>query len=446
MKRIILIVVIPLLFRLPVAYCQYVIDGIVAVVGNNPILKSEVESKQIQAKLDSAVFDKCAVLEELLYQKLLLAQAIRDSLEVTDEQVEEELDRRLRYYITQFGSVKAFEDFYGKSVEQFKQDFKEELREVLLVQRMQQKITGNITVSPAEVRSFFESIPKDSIPFINAEIEVGHIVKTAKIHPELKKYAKEKLESIRQEIISGKKDFASSAILHSMDPGSSANGGLYKNIQRGTFVPEFDAVAFRIKEKEVSDVFETSFGYHILTVESRRGDEIDVRHILIVPQPSSEDLFKAKMFLDSIAELIRKDSISITEAASRFSDDEETKHNGGLITNPYTGSPKFEANELSQIDPNLVFTIDKLKAGEVSSPVPTQTRDGKPAYHILFVKSRTEPHRANLKDDYQRIQNEALSEKKNRIIADWIKKKTAVTYIRISEEYRNCPFNNKWIQ
>lgn len=446
MTHIILPVVFCLIFQLPVVYSQSVIDAVVAVVGNSPILKSEVEAKQVQAKLDSAVFDRCAVLEELLYQKLLLAQAIRDSIEITDEQVEEELDRRLRYYITQFGSVKAFEDFYGKNVEQFKEEFKEELREVLLVQRMQQKITANITVSPAEVRSFFESIPKDSIPFISAEIEVGRILKVPKIHPELKKYAKDKLESIRQEIVSGKKDFASSAMLHSMDPGSSANGGLYKNIQRGTFVPEFDAVAFRIKEKEISDVFETDFGYHILTVESRRGEEIDVRHILIVPQPSSEDLFKAKTFLDSIAELIRKDSISLTEAASRFSDDEETKHNGGLIINPYTGNTKFEVSELSQIDPNLVFTIDKLRAGEISSPVLTQTRDGKQAYHILFVKSRTEPHRANLKDDYQYIQNEALLEKKNKIIADWIKKKTTVTYIRISEEYKNCPFNNKWIQ
>jgi peptidyl-prolyl cis-trans isomerase SurA len=205
-------------------------------------------------------------------------------------------------------------------------------------------------------------------------------------------------------------------------------------------------VAFRIKEKEISEIFETNFGYHILTVESRRGDEIDVRHILIVPQPSSEDLFKAKSFLDSIAMLIRQDSLSLTQAASRFSDDEESKINGGLITNPYTGSTRFEVSELSQIDPNLVFTIDKMKAGEISAPILTQSHDGKPAYHIIFVKSRTEPHRANLKDDYQRLQDEALAEKKNKTIKDWIKKKTAITYIRISEEYKNCPFYSKWIQ
>lgn len=435
-----------LFFLVFASHAQPVLDGVVAVVGNSPILKSEVESKQIQAKLDSVEFDRCRVLEDILYQKLLLTQAIRDSVEVTDDQVEEELDRRLRYYIAQFGSVKAFEEFYGKSIEKFKEEFRDELREVLLVQRMQQRIAGDISVSPAEVRAFFESIPKDSIPFINAEIEVGHIVKVAKIHPELKKYAKEKLESIREEIVSGKRDFSSSAVLNSMDPGSSANGGLYKNVQRGTFVPEFDAVAFRMKEKEVSDVFETDFGYHILMVESRRGDEIDVRHILIVPQPSSDDLMRAKTFLDSIAGLIRKDSLSLTEAASRFSDDEETKLNGGLINNPYTGNPRFEVSELSQIDPNLVFTIDKLKTGEVSAPAPTQSRDGKPAYHIIFVKSRTEPHRANLKDDYQRLQDEALADKKNKTMKDWVKKKTAITYIRISEEYRNCAFDNKWIQ
>ena len=421
------------------------IDGVVAIVGNNPVLQSEVEAKRVQAKHDSISFDKCDALDALLYQKLLLTQAIKDSVEVLDEQVEEELDRRLRYYVAQFGSVKGFEDFYGKSMDKFKDEFKPELKDVLLVQKMQAKITEGITVSPSEIKNFFDNIPKDSIPLINAEIEVGHITRNPVVNIELKKYAKEKIELIRKDIIAGKFDFATAAIINSEDPGSSQNGGLYKNVQRGAFVPEFDAIAFRIKEKEVSEVFLTDYGYHILMVESRRGEEVDLRHILIIPQPSSADMLKAKSFLDSISDLIRKDSISTSEAASRYSDDEETKHNGGLITNPNSGNTKFEMSQLSQIDPSLVFTIDKLKIGEPSLPAVSHSKDGKQAFQIIFVKSRTEPHRANLKEDYQLIQDEALAEKKNKIIHDWVKKKIVSTYIRVSDAYKNCKFDNSWL-
>ena len=314
------------------------------------------------------------------------------------------------------------------------------------MQRMQGKITEGITVSPAEVKEFFERIPKDSVPLVNAEIEVGHIVRIPKVNPELKKYAKEQIESIRKDILAGKKDFSTAAIISSMDPGSAPQGGLYKNVQRGTFVSEFDAVAFRAKEKEVSEVFETTYGYHILMLESRRGDEIDVRHILIAPQPSPEDIGKAKFFLDSIAVLIRKDSISFTEAASRFSEDEETKHSGGLISNPYTGSTKFEMDQLGQIDQFLVFTTDKLKTGEPSDASITQGRNGAQVFHIVYVKSRTEPHRANLKEDYQRIQDEALANKKNKVVNEWVKKKIASTFVSISDEYKKCKFDNPWVQ
>jgi peptidyl-prolyl cis-trans isomerase SurA len=443
MKRIFVFITIN--FSVLFSFAQpKVLDGVIAVVGGNPILQSEVESKRVQAKLDSTDFDRCSTFENLLYQKLLLAQAIKDSVEVTDEQVEDELDRRLRYYIGQFGSIKAFEEFYGKSIDKFKSEFRDELKEVLLVQKMQAKITDGVTVSPSEIKEFFDAIPKDSIPLVNAEIEVGHITKYPKINLELKKYAKEKIESIRKDIVEGKKDFATMAILNSMDPGSAVKGGSLGTVQRGVMVPEFEAVAYKTKEGEVSDVFETEYGYHILKVDARRGDEVDIRHILIIPQSSAEDLYKAKTFLDSIAQLVKKDSITLTEAASRFSDDEESKHNGGLITNPYTGSTKFEMSQLSQIDPNLVFIIDKLKPGEMSAPMQEQS-GGKDAYHIIFVKSRTEPHRANLKEDYQMIQEEALAEKKEKAVNAWIKKKIATTYIRISDEYRSCKFDNPWV-
>ena len=419
------------------------------MVGANLVLKSEVESKRVQAKLDSVQFNSCDALEDILYQKLLLVQAVKDSVEITDDQLEEELDKRLRVYISQFGSVQALESYLGKSVEKFKEESKDDLREVLLVQKVQATITDGITASPSEIKSFYDAIPKDSVELINAEIEIGRIVKTPKVDPELKKYAKDKIESIREDIISGRKDFATAAIINSMDPGSAPQGGLYKNVQRGTFDPEFDAVAFSTKEKGVSQVFETRFGYHILMPDARRGEEIDVRHILIIPQPSPDDLMKARGFLDSFVDLVKKDSISLSEAASRFSDDEEGKLSGGLITNPYTGSTKFEMDQISQIDPNnpsLVFTIDKLKIGETSSPSMTLGRDGKQVYQIIYVKSRTEPHRANLKEDYQRIQEEALARKKQNIVNAWIKKKIATTYIHIADGYKNCTFENKWVQ
>ena len=526
------------------------VDGVIAVVGGSPILQSEVEAKRAQSKADSVLFDKCSALEDLLYQKLLLAQAVKDSVEVTDEQVEEELERRLRNYIGTFGSVKAFEEFVGKSMDRFKEDMRGEMHEVMLVQRMQAKITDGITVSPSEVREFFEAIPKDSIPLINAEIEVGHITKNAVIHPELKKYARDKIESIRKDILEGRIDFGQAAIINSMDPGSAMKGGDLGTVQRGTMVPEFEAAAFRMQDNKapiafewstsnanqtasikgkllsaeslssgiknvlielldntgkpmrtamtdstgafsfdnlspgtkysvrfskilppvsafkkvyfadeankiiktfdlsipnVSEVFETDYGYHILTVDERRGDEVDVRHILIIPQASSGDLGRAKTFLDSIADLIKKDSISLTEASSRFSDDEDTKHNGGLLTNPYTGSSKFEASQLGQIDPSLTLTIAGMKAGETSASSPTQTRDGKQAYHIIFVKSRSEAHIANLKDDYQMIQDEALAAKKNKIINEWTAKKIKTVYIRVNDEYKTCRFDNPWV-
>lgn len=437
-----------LTFTRPVAvYSQpKMLDGVIAVVGANPILQSELDAKRVQARRDSVEFDMCRELEDLLYRKLLFAQAIKDSIEVTNEQVEDELDRRLRQYIPQFGSIKAFEEFLGKSVEKFKEESREELREVLLVERMQAKITEGVTVSPSEIREFFESIHKDSVPLVNAEIEVGHIVKKPKVNPELKKYAKEKITALRDDIVAGRKDFATAAIINSMDPGSAPQGGLYKNVQRGSFNnPEFDAAAFRTKEKEVSPVFETAFGYHILTVDAIRGEEVDLRHILIMPQPSPEDMMQAKLFLDSVADLVKKDSISITEAASRFSDDEETKMHGGLIANPYTGSTRFEMDQLGQIDQFLVFTTDKLKTGELSAPSLTQGRDGSQVYHIVYVKSRTEPHRANLKEDYQRIQDEALAQKKDKIVNAWIRKKITSVYFRISDQYKNCKFDNPWV-
>lgn len=426
---------------------EKVIDKIVAVVGTNPILKSELEAQYQQMLAQQEPVDettRCKLLEELLFQKLLIAQAQKDSLEVTEAQVEQELDRRMRYYLQQFGSEEKFKEFYGKSSDDYKADLKDNVKDILLAQQMQGKITGDINVTPNEIKSYYNSIPVDSIPFINAEVEVGQIVKKPEVRPEAKKEAKEFIESLRKRILKGE-SFATLAALYSKDPGSASKGGLYEHIQRGQFVPEWDAQAFKIKPNEVSEVFETVYGYFIIQLIERRGEEVDARSLLIYPEVEATDLLAAKLALDTVYTKLTTDTISFSEAAAKYSEDDETKHNGGLIVNPFTGSTLFEMDEIGQVDQNVAFAIDKLKVGEYTKPMPFAGRDGKQAYRILYLKKRSEPHRANLTDDYQKIQGAALQKKQTDATQAWIKKKLVDNFVRIADDYKSCNFNNKWI-
>ncbi|MGZ4034222.1 MAG: peptidylprolyl isomerase [Bacteroidia bacterium] len=304
---------------------EKVIDKIAAVVGNNYILQSDIETEyQQMVTSQEAINDgtRCKILEDLLYQKLLLAQAQRDSLDVPDTQVEQELNRRMQYYIHQFGSEEKFAAFYGKSVEDYKADLKDDVRDLLLAQQMQGKITGDMTVTPNEVREYYNSIPKDSIPFINAEVEVGQIVKKPAITAEEKKEAKEKIEGIRQRILKGDASFAAMAALYSQDPGSASKGGVYEHIQRGQFVPEWDAWAFKLKKDEISEVFETVYGFFIIQLIERRGDEVDARSLLISPTVDVNDMLHAKLALDTIYTKLLQDTVSFSEMAAKYSDDQ----------------------------------------------------------------------------------------------------------------------------
>ncbi len=425
-----------------------VIDRIVAVVGTNPILQSELETQYQQMISQQEAVDAnthCKLLEELLYQKLLLAQAQKDSLNVTEAQIEQEMDRRIKYYIQQFGSEEKFVAFYGKSVEDFKGDLKDNIRDLLLAQQMQSKITGDITVTPNDVKTYFSGIEVDSIPFINSEVEVGQIVKKPAITPEAKKEAKDKIKGIRDRIMKGESSFSAMAALYSQDPGSASKGGLYEHIPRGQFVPEWDAMAFKMKPNEISEVFETIYGYFIVQLIERRGDEVDARSLLITPKEDISDLLKAKQALDTIYTKLSKDTILFSDAAAKYSDDEESKNSGGLIMNPFNGSTRFQMDEIGQMDQTVAFAIDKLKVGEMTKPMPMTTHDGKQAYRILYLKKRTSPHKANLVDDYQKIQASALSVKQQDAINSWIKKKVAGTYVHLADDFKNCTFNNKWI-
>ena len=422
------------------------IDKVIAVVGGNITLQSELETQYLQ--MLSSGYEpnddtRCILFEELLYGNLLLHRAKIDSLAVSDGEVEDELSRRLEYFIAQLGSQEKLEEYYEKSILEIKDEFRELIKEQLLSQRMQQGITGDIKVTPAETRSYFNKIPKDSLPYINTEIEIGRIMRRPEITKDQKATARGKAEELRQRVLDGE-SFRALAILYSEDPGSSKNGGDLGFFERGMMVPEFDAIAFRLKEDSVSEVFETSFGFHFMEMMERRGEQINVRHILIRPKTSELDLEKARVFLDSIHELINNKKMTFAEAAEKFSDDEESNQNGGMMFNPMTGAPVFDMDQLGSIDQRLFLTIEKLEPGEISKAVKSQSPDGKESYNLYYLKSKTEPHVANMQDDYQRIQQAALAEKKNRVIEKWINDKAAATYIRIDDSFKDCPFAHRW--
>lgn len=424
------------------------IDKVVAVVGSNIITMSEVEGQYMQVMAQGYEADetiKCDLLEELLFQKLLVNQAKLDSIEVTDVQVEDELERRLRYFIAQIGSEAKLEAYYKKTITEIKEDFRELIKDQLMAQNMQYKITGDVKVTPAEVREYFSKIPADSLPYINVELEIGRIVKKPIISKKEKDEAKARAEELRQRVLEGA-NMSTMAKLYSEDPGSAGNGGELGFFGRGQMVPEFEAHAFSLKGKEVSEVFETEYGFHFMQMIERRGEQVNARHILIAPKTSENDLASSKLFLDSIYELLVKDSLTFTKAAEKFSEDPEGQQNGGMVTNPQTGSTKFEMDQLSSIDPTLFLTIDKMKVGEFSKPILTSSSDGKQAYSIILLKSRTEPHKANLRDDYQKIQTAAEAMKESNLVREWIAKKIQSTYIRIDENYTNCEFNNPWVK
>jgi peptidyl-prolyl cis-trans isomerase SurA len=446
MKKFLLLSILLLSFLLKDNYTiaqDKVIDKIVAVVGNNIILYSEIESQYLQLIAQGYTkndITKCQILEDLLFQKLLLDQSKIDSVQISDSQVEDELSRRMRYFITQFGSQDKLEKYYKKSVNEIKDEFRNVIRDQLRIQTVKASITKDIKITPSEVKTFYKKFPEDSLPLINSEVEIGQIVKKPPISIKEKDAAKEKINELQNRILNGE-NFAALATLYSEDVESAKKGGELGLYKRGELYPEFEVAAFSLKEKEISHVVETKAGYHIIQLIERRGEYINVRHILIRPKLSPFALSKAKIFLDSISDLINNNKITFNQAVLKFSDD-PTKKNQGLIINPVTGTSKFEEN---QLDPNVFFIIDKIKKGEISKPVIMETENGEKAYRILYLKTRTKPHRATLEKDYDKIQNQALIDKQNKFNNKWIKSKTTNTYIKIDDSYKNCNFEHNWV-
>lgn len=422
---------------------EQIIDEVVAVVGANYILQSDIEAQYIQYRRQGAIKDaratRCAILEDMLFQKLLLNQAELDSVQITDDQIEQTMDARFRYYIQQFGSQEKLEQFYKKPLLQIKEEFRTLVKEQLMVDEVEQKLTKDIKVTPSEVRNFFNKIPTDSIPMIEMEYEVGQIVKEPIISKEEMEATRERLKGLRERILKGE-NFAALATLYSEDPGSARKGGEVGFVSRGQLYPEYEAIAFSLKKGEVSDIVKSKAGYHIIQLIERRGDMINTRHILLMPKISDDDLARASKLLDSVANLIKEQKMTFEEAALKFSDD-PGRINGGLLLNPMTGNTSFTAN---QLDPKVFFAIDKMNVGDVSKPMAMINEEAKKTINLYYLKKRTEPHRANLKDDYSVIQEWALGEKKNKAINKWIGEKIGKTYFRINEYYTDCSFKHNW--
>ncbi len=444
-------IVLPLMLILTIglafqakAQNEKVIDEIAALVGSHPIYWSDVEAQYAQAKAQGMSGEpgslKCEIFENLVFQKLLVYQAEIDSLVVSDEQVNGELDRRLRYYIQQFGSQQKLEEFYDKSLDEFKNELREPLRLELLSQQAQGKIVESVKMTPNETREYFNNLKPDSIPIIPTEYEIGQIVKTPVVGPAQLKEARDKINALRARVLKGEK-FSTLAVLYSEDPGSAAKGGELGMFGRGSMAPEFESAAFNLKNKnDISEVIKTKFGYHVLQLIERKGDFVNARHILIIPKVSPDDLVVAAAKLDSIADLVRMDSLTFAKAALMYSDD-PGKVNGGLIQSQSSGNTSLAADEL---DPKVFFIIDKMKPGEISGSVPYTTEDGTQAYRVLYLKLRTEPHKANLKDDYNKIQEWALDSKKSKVIAKWIENKSKTAYIRLGDKFADCDFQYHW--
>ena len=431
-----------------------VIDKVVAVVGKNIILQSDIENQYIQYRLQglaegSAKEMRSRILEDLLLQKLMLNQAEMDSITVTDDQVEADMEQRIRYFIARIGSQEKLEEQFGKSMAEIKDEVRQARRDQMLQEQVQAKIMQNVTVTPKEVKDFFRDIPKDSLPTISPSYEIVQIVKRPPVSIDEKLQVKDRLYQIRKRILEGESSFSTMAVLYSEDPGSARQGGELGFAGKGVYATEFENVAFNLRDGEISDVVETEFGFHIIQLIERRGETINCRHILLTAKVPVEALEKAQNQLDSVAQLIRNGDMTFEEACKKFSDD-DSKSNGGYLTNAATGGNWLSIQDLQGLEQdypeykNLAFVISRLKVGEVSDPLPMTTNENNDAFRLVMVKRKTEAHQANLKDDYNLIQNWALGQKRQEAIGKWVKDKAAKAYIRLDDNYKNNDFYYDW--
>ena len=426
---------------------QYV-DGVVAVVGSKIILQSDFETEKMQmtkgASLKDSQVSHCKLLEDMIIQKLLLNQAELDSLVVPEDQLESEIDNRLRYYQRQAGSMAELEKYLGKTVNEFKDDIRPKMKEQLLAKQMFGEITKNIRISPQEVKSYYDSIPQDSLPIVPTEVEVGQLMIEPQITQEAKDFAKMQLEDIRARVMRGE-SFEKLARAYSMDPGSKSQGGLLPEFGRGDMVPAFERMAFRLKPDSVSPIFESDFGFHIMKLVKRRGERVIALHILIRAENTTDDYKIASMRVDSVYQLLQSGKLSWCDAVKKYATEDkynrDAKGNCGFILDPMTGMQKTTFEYLPS---DVKKVVDNLKTGEFSQPTIVTTQDGRSVYRIIYLQSFVAPHQANLIQDYSRIQMEAENNKKQKAVDSWVLKHRTKTYIRIKARNLECDSLSAW--
>lgn len=426
---------------------QKLVNQIVAQVGDNIILWSDIETQRMQlSEKERALSGKdCEILEQLLLEELLVNQALIDSLVISDEQVDSEMENRLRIMETKMGGRENLEAFYGKSTIAIKEEFRTIIRNKMLAQEMERKITGDITVTPKEVAAFYQQLPKDSIPYINMKLSFQQIVQFPELTAADKKLAYDQIADIRKQIISGK-SFETMARLKSMDPGSASQGGKIA-ASKGMMVPQFEATVFDLKPGEVSEIVETMYGYHIIKLVSRKGDDYTCLHILIMPEYSSTSISVASARMDSCYQLLTRNAITWDEAVLRFSNDDATKQNKGVLTNPYTMDIYWDMEQLNEIDQQIYLLTDALESGGVSLPsLYMDLFERKQGIRIVRLQNRVVAHQANLEQDYALIKLAAENDKKQRVLDAWTQAKIPNAYIRLDAQFQDCDFRVNWLK
>ena len=418
------------------------IDKIEAIIGDEIILTSEIESQYLQylsQNYTNSEEVKCEIIEDILFQKLLVNQAKMDSIVVNDEDIESEITKRMYYFESQLGSTEKVEEYFGKSKIEIEQELGKVVRDQFLAQKVQSSITSDVKVTPAEVRDFFNQQRESNIPQVPSKVEFAQIIIKPEISNEQKEKLRIRLNKFRERVYNGE-DFKMLATLYSDDLGSASKGGELGFVNRGELVPEFERAAFRLKEGEISEVVQSKYGFHIIQLIQRRGNQINVRHILLKTKVSSTALYQAKIKTEEIEKEIKDGQITFNDAVTKYSDD-ESKNNGGLLLNPSTMSAMHIIDEM---DPALKYTVEKLTVDDISSPILIKMPDETQAYQILKLNKKIEAHPANLIDDFSMIKDLAQNIKKQDKLINWIQKTINKTYIKINNGILNCTFKNKW--
>ncbi|MEA4885718.1 MAG: peptidylprolyl isomerase [Bacteroides graminisolvens] len=428
---------------------DHVIDEVVWVVGDEAILKSDVEEARMNAQYEGRKFEGdpyCVIPEELAIQKLYLHQAVLDSIEVSESEVLQRVEMMTNQYIQMIGSKEKMEEYFNKTATQIREAMRENVKNGLTVQKMQQKLIGDIKITPAEVRRYFKDLPQDSVPYIPTQVEVQIITSQPKIPLDEIEDVKRRLREYTDRVNKGEMDFSTLALLYSEDKGSAMRGGEIGFKGRGELVPEYANVAFNLQDpKKVSKIVESEFGFHIIQLIEKRGDRINTRHILLKPKVNEKDLTSARARLDSIADDIRKNKFSFDEAASIISHDKDTRNNHGLMPNPQTNTSKFEMQQLPQ---EIAKIVDGMNVGEISKAFTmVNEKDGKEVCAIVKLKSRINGHKATITDDYQNLKEIVMDKRREEMLEKWIVEKQKHTYVRINDNWKNCSFKYPgWIK